>query len=475
MTYQPDLKLFIDGVWRAGEDRDAFAVVNPATGGTIAELALASTSDLDEALAASQRAYPGWRATDVETRAGILHKTAGLLRERAAQIGELMTQEQGKPLAEAKAEVMGSAQMFDFYAEEAKRSYGRVLVRPTGQRSIVIPQPVGPTATFTPWNFPVYLLAKKVAAALAAGCTVISKPPEETPGSTGALGRALSDAGIPNGVFQLVHGVPDLVSRHLIGSPVIRKVSFTGSVGVGKHLMKLAADGMKRITMELGGHAPVLVFDDCDLDRTLDQLVPQKFRNAGQVCVSPTRFYVQEGIYDAFAAGFAERARKVQMGDGMDAATGMGPLANGRRVPAIAALVEDARAKGAKVLAGGERGTNGFFFQPTVLGDVPLDADIMNNEPFGPVALMRRFGSEDEAIEQANRLPFGLAAFVWTEDGRRANRLGDAIESGMVGINTFAISTADAPFGGVKESGFGSEGGPEGLASYQVVKAIHQA
>jgi succinate-semialdehyde dehydrogenase / glutarate-semialdehyde dehydrogenase len=475
MTYQPDLQLFIDGVWRAGEDRDAFAVVNPATGGTIAELSLASASDLDEALAASARAYPGWRATDVEARAAILHKAADLLRERAGAIAELLTQEQGKPLAEAKGEVIGSAQMFDFYAEEAKRSYGRVLVRSTGTRSIVIPQPVGPTATFTPWNFPIYLLAKKVAAALAAGCTVISKPPEETPASTSALGRALSDAGIPKGVFQLVYGVPDVVSRHLIASPVIRKVSFTGSVGVGKHLMKLAADGMKRITMELGGHAPVLVFDDCDLERTLDQLVPQKFRNAGQVCVSPTRFYVQDGIYDAFAAGFAARAKAVHIGNGLDAATGMGPLANGRRVPAISALVEDARAKGAKVLAGGEEGEGGFFYQPTVLGDVPLEADIMNNEPFGPVALMRRFGSEEEAIEQANRLPFGLAAFVWTENGRRANRLGDAIEAGMVGINTFAISTADAPFGGVKDSGFGSEGGPEGLASYQVVKAIHQA
>ena len=475
MTYQPDLNLFIDGVWRAGEDRDSFPVINPATGGTIAELPLASTGDLDEALAAADRAWPAWRATDVETRGAILHKAAALLRERADAIGALMTQEQGKPLAEAKGEVLGAASMFDFYAEEAKRSYGRVLVRPTGQRSIVIPQPVGPTATFTPWNFPVYLLAKKVAAALAAGCTVISKPPEETPASTGALAHALADAGIPKGVFQLVHGVPDTVSRHLIGSKVIRKVSFTGSVGVGKHLMKLAADGMKRITMELGGHAPVLVFDDCDLERTLDLLVPQKFRNAGQVCVSPTRFYVHDAIYDAFAQGFAARTAKVKMGDGMDSATGMGPLANGRRVPAIAALVDDARAKGAKVLAGGEAGDAGFFYQPTLLGDVPLEADIMNNEPFGPVALMRRFATEDEAIEQANRLPFGLAAFVWTENARRANRLGDAIESGMVGINTFAISTADAPFGGVKDSGFGSEGGPEGLASYQVTKAIHQA
>ena len=473
--YDADLQLFIDGAWRSGEERDAFPVVNPATGDTIAEVPLASTGDLDEALAAAERAWPEWRTLDVEKRGAILHKTADLLRTRAEHIGALLTQEQGKPLHEAKAEVIGSAQMFDFYAEEAKRAYGRVLVRPTGQRSIVIPQPVGPTATFTPWNFPIYLLAKKVAAALAAGCTVISKPPEETPGCTGAMARALADAGIPKGVFQLVHGVPDAVSRHLIGSQVIRKVSFTGSIPVGKHLMKLAADGMKRITMELGGHAPVLIFDDCDLDKTLDMVVPQKFRNAGQVCVSPTRFYVQEGIYDAFATGFAERTRALKVGNGLEPDTRMGPLANGRRVPAIAGLVEDARAKGAKVLAGGEPGEGGFFFQPTVLADVPLEAEVMNHEPFGPVALMRPFASDEEAIEQANRLPYGLAAFVFTENGRRANVMGDAIEAGMVGINSFAISVADAPFGGIKDSGFGSEGGPEGLQSYQVTKAIHQA
>ena len=474
MGYETELKLFIDGAWRAGEG-DIAPVINPANGETIAELSLASTGDLDQALEAAHRAWPAWRELDVEKRAGILHKAADLLRERSEAIGRLLTQEQGKPLTEAIGEVLGSAQMFDYFAEEAKRGGGRVLVRPTGQRSIVIPQPVGPTATFTPWNFPIYLLAKKVAAALAAGCTVISKPPEETPGCTGALAKALDDAGIPKGVFQLVHGVPDTVSRHLIGSPVIRKISFTGSTPVGKHLMKLAADGMKRITMELGGHAPVLVFDDCDLDKTLDMLVPQKFRNAGQVCVSPTRFYVQEGIYDTFARGFAERTAKVKIGNGLDADTRMGPLANGRRVPAITDLVEDAKARGARVLAGGEAGEAGFFFQPTVLADVPNEAQAMNVEPFGPVALMRSFASEDEALHEANRLPFGLAAFVFTENGRRANRLGDAIESGMVGINNFAISVADAPFGGIKESGFGSEGGVEGLASYQVTKAIHQA
>ncbi|WP_324808623.1 NAD-dependent succinate-semialdehyde dehydrogenase [Sphingomonas sp. LY29] len=475
MSYDADLKLFIDGVWKSGEGRDTHDVINPVSGSGIAALPMATSADLQEALAAADRAWPSWRATEVDKRGAILHKTADLLRERADAIARILTQEQGKPLGEAKLEVIGSASMFDWYAEEIKRDYGRTLVRPTGQRSIVIRQPVGPTATFTPWNFPIYLLAKKVAAALAAGCPVISRPPQETPGCTGELFRALADAGIPKGVAQLVHGDADLVSTTLIGSKIIRKISFTGSVPVGKHLMKLAADDMKRITLELGGHAPVLIFDDCDLEKTLDMVVPQKFRNAGQVCVSPTRFYVQESIYDAFLKGFAERTAKVKIGDGLDAETKMGPLANARRPDAIEKLVNDAEAKGARVLAGGHRGDGGFFFQPTLLGDVPTSADIMNDEPFGPVAVTAKFATFDEAIEQANRLPFGLAAFAFTENGRRANLLGDAIEAGMVGINSFGISTADAPFGGVKDSGFGSEGGKEGLETYQVVKAIHQA
>ena len=475
MSYDADLKLFIDGNWKSGEGRDAFTVINPVNGSGIADVPLATAADLEEALAAAERAWPLWRATEVETRAAILHKAADLLKERADHIARILTQEQGKPVGEARLEVLGSASMFDWYADEIKRDYGRTLVRPTGQRSIVIRQPVGPTATFTPWNFPIYLLAKKIAAALAAGCPVISRPPQETPGCTGELFRALDDAGIPKGVAQLVHGKASLVSEALFASPVIRKASFTGSVPVGKHLMKLAADTMTRITLELGGHAPVLIFDDCDLEKTLDMVVPQKFRNAGQVCVSPTRFYVQEGVYDAFLKGFAERTSKVKIGDGLAADTKMGPLANARRPDEIEKLVNDASTKGARVLAGGQRGDSGFFFQPTLLGDVPTNADIMNEEPFGPVAVSASFKTFDDAIEQANRLPFGLAAFAFTENGRRANLLGDAIESGMVGINTFAISTADAPFGGVKDSGFGSEGGKEGLETYQVVKAIHQA
>ncbi len=474
-TYDADLALFINGSWQIGEGRDLFPVVNPANGETIAEVPMASAADLDAALDAADKAFLVWRATPVDQRAAVLRKTAALLRERVEAIATLLTLEQGKLLAEARAEVLSSAQIFDWCAEEASRTYGRVLVRPTGQRAMVIKQPVGPVAAFSPWNFPIYLMAKKIAPALATGCSVIAKPPEETPGCTGALMRCLADAGLPAGVAQLVHGVPDSVSRHLIASPVIRKVSFTGSIPVGKHLMRLAADSLKRVTMELGGHAPVLVFEDCDLEKTLDLVVPQKFRNAGQVCVSPTRFFVQESIYQRFVEGFAARTHSVNSGSGLDPDSRMGPLANVRRPGAIEALVEDAAAKGAKVMAGGKRGNAGYFFQPTLLADVPDNADIMNNEPFGPVAVAAPFSDLDDALGKANRLPYGLAAFAFTQNLRTANLLGDGIESGMVGINTFALSTVDAPFGGVKDSGFGSEGGPEGMDSYLVTKAIHQA
>ncbi|QGY81142.1 NAD-dependent succinate-semialdehyde dehydrogenase [Sphingorhabdus lacus] len=474
MNSTSELGIYINGSWRRGEGRDIHNVVNPATGAVIAELPLATAADLDEALDATAKGFAHWRAVDVNERAAILHKVAGLIRERAEDIAVLLTTEQGKPLAEARTEVLSCASQFDYFAEEAKRSYGRVLVRPTGQRSLVLKQPVGPVAAFSPWNFPVNLMCKKMAAALAAGCSIIAKPPEETPHCTSAIMQCVIDGGVPGHVAQLVYGVPDMVSRHLIASPVIRKVSFTGSVPVGKHLLKLAADGVKRTTMELGGHAPVLVFDDCDLEKAIKLSSTQKFRNAGQVCISPTRFYVQEGIYDRFVAGFAEATKKVQMGNGLDASTIMGPLANDRRPPTIEKLVRDATDKGAKLLAGGERGEGGYFYQPTVLADVPMTADIMTDEPFGPVALIRPFKDFDEAIAQANRLPFGLAAYAFTENARQANLVADALDTGMVGLNSFVISMPDAPFGGVKESGFGSEGGPEGLDSYYVTKAVHQ-
>ncbi|RYY27418.1 MAG: NAD-dependent succinate-semialdehyde dehydrogenase [Sphingomonadales bacterium] len=476
-AFPATLGLYIDGEWLSGGGRDTHTLLNPASGAGQAELPLATAEDLDRALAAAERGFQAWRAVAPEQRAAVLRKTADLLRERADHIARVATMEQGKPLAEAKGEVLGAAGLLDFHAGEAVRVYGRVLMRPSGMRSLVLHQPVGPVAAFCAWNFPALNIVRKLGPAIAAGCSIILKPSEETPGSAVEVMRCFQDAGLPGDVAQIVFGVPDMISRTLLSSPVTRKLSFTGSVPVGKHLMKLASDSVMKMTMELGGHAPVLVFDDCDLEKTLDTLVAHKFRNAGQVCISPTRFHVQEGIYEAFAQGFAERTRRMTIGNGLDAASNMGPMANPRRAEAIAELVEDARGAGARVLAGGERGGNGngFFFQPTVLADMPLTAKAMNDEPFGPVALLRPFGTLEDGIEQANRLPFGLAAYCFTENGRRQNLLGDAIEAGMVMINQVRATWPDSPFGGIKESGFGSEDGPEGVASHMITKTVHIA
>ena len=468
------LQLHIDGEWIDAGGRNTHTVVDPSTGQAIGELPLATPDDLDRALDAAARGYPIWRATTVDQRANVLAGAAKLLRERADAIARIATTEQGKPLAEAKGEVAYAAALTDWFAGEARRNYGRVLARPAGQQSTVTHEPVGPAVAFCPWNFPVLNPVRKIAPALAAGCSLIVKPPEEAPGSALAVLRCFLDAGLPRSVLGMVFGVPDQVSRHLLASPVIRKMSFTGSVPVGKHLMRLAADRMIRTTMELGGHSPVLVFDDCDLDKTAAMLAAAKFRNAGQVCISPTRFYVQDSIHDRFVAAFVQRAEGLNVGGGLTEGTAMGPLANPRRPDAMEALVADARQAGATVATGGERGADtGFFFRPTVLTDVPLDARAMSEEPFGPLAMVRRFSTLDEAVEQANRLPFGLAAYCFTNDARRQRLLSDAIESGMVGLNTMGLSAVDAPFGGVKESGHGSEDGPEGMRAFQVVKAVH--
>lgn len=474
--YPAQLGLYIDGEWITGGGRDTHRLLNPATGEGQADLPLATTADLDRALQAAERGFAEWRKVAPEARAAILNKAAALIRERADHIARVATMEQGKPLAEAKGEVLASAGLIEFHAAEGQRVYGRVLMRPPGMRSMVLHQPVGPVAAFCAWNFPALNVVRKVAPAIAAGCSIILKPSEETPGSAVEVMRCFQDAGLPGNVAQIVFGVPDQISRHLLASPVTKKLSFTGSVPVGKALMKLAADSVMRMTMELGGHSPVLVFDDCDLEKTLDTLVTHKFRNAGQVCVSPTRFHVQEGIYEKFVQGFADRTRKMQIGNGLDAANQMGPMANSRRPDAIAAMVEDARSIGARVLAGGGPGDGGgFFYQPTVLADVPLEAKAMNDEPFGPVALIRPFATDEDAIAEANRLPYGLAAYCFTENGRRQNRLGDEIESGMIAINQVRLTWPDAPFGGVKESGFGSEDGPEGVAAHMITKAVHIA
>ena len=474
--YTTPLQFHIDGEWVNGGDRATHRVVDPATGGALGELPLATTADLDRALTAAETGYRAWRATAVDKRAAVLTAAAALLRERGTMIATLATLEQGKPLAEARSELAYTAALVDWYAAEARRNYGRVLARAPGLRSFVLHEPIGPTAAFCPWNFPIMNAARKAAPALAAGCSMIVKPPEEAPASAIEVVRCFIDAGLPRGALQVVFGTPDMVSRHLIASPIIRKISFTGSVPVGKHLAALAGEHMKRATMELGGHSPVLVFDDCDLGKTVAMLTAAKFRNAGQVCVSPTRFYVQQDIYDRFAAGMATAAGALQVGSGLTDGTQMGPLANPRRPDAIEALVADARSAGARVATGGERGSgSGFFYPPTVLLDVPTSARAMNEEPFGPLVLMQPFATVDDAIAQANRLPFGLAAYCFTENARRANILADALESGMVGINTTAMSAVDSPFGGVKDSGYGSEDGPEGMAAFMVTKSVHQA
>ena len=475
MTNYPRPRLYINGNWLGTKGRQVQTVLNPATEEVLGELPLATAADIDDALAAAQAGFELWRNSSVEERAAVLKGAASLIRDRSEVIARNATLEEGKTLAETRMETHIAAGLFDFYAEETSRVYGRVLVRPRGRRSLVVKTPVGPVAAFAPWNFPVGNPARKLGAAIAAGCSCILKPAEEAPASGMAVVQALLDAGLPPNVASLLFGVPDEISRRLLASPIIRKLSFTGSVPVGKHLMRLAADNMLRTTMELGGHAPVLVFDDADLDKVLEQMVSGKYRNAGQVCVSPTRFYIQQGVYGDFVREFAARAAELTVGDGLDSDVQMGPMANPRRPETVAAMVDDAIAKGAKLETGGEAvGERGYFWSPTVLSDVPDTASIMNEEPFGPVALMNPFSDYDEAITMANRLPYGLAAFAFTGSADTALRVGDDIEAGMVGVNTNMIAGPDAPFQGLKESGHGSEDGPEGLEACLVTKTIHQ-
>lgn len=472
----PAPKLFIAGVWRMAADGATQPVLNPATGETIGDLPVAGVADLDEALAAADAGFKIWRKTSAYDRARILHDAARLMRERSRYIGSVSTTEQGKPLAESSAEAMACADIFDWFAEEARRAYGRIVPsKHPGVRHMVFKEPIGPVAAFSPWNFPTTIPSRKMAAALAAGCSVIIKPAEEAPGSCLELARCLDDAGLPKGVLNVVFGVPADISTYLIASPVIRKISFTGSTVVGKHLAKLAADGMKPTTMELGGHAPVIVFEDADLDLAVRLSVGSKYRNAGQICIAPTRFYVHDSLHDAFVEKFAAHAKSIKLGAGMDPATIMGPLANRRRLSAMGEFINDAIGQGATAAAGGEGiGGPGNFWQPTLLADVPNSARIMNEEPFGPVAVTQRFSSFDEVVEQANRLPYGLAAYAYTRSARTAADIGDALEAGMIGINFSILTGPETPFGGVKESGHGSEGGHEGLEPYLVTKYVAQ-
>ncbi len=476
-TGYTSLYQWIDGQKLSGDGRTVSDVINPATGGVIGEMPHATAADLEAALESSARGFKVWRATQAWDRAAVLYKAAEIMRARTDALALALTMEVGKPIWEAAWEVQFTADSLVWHAEEAKRIYGRTIEsRSPHGRGIVSREPIGPVAGFAPWNLPVLLTARKIAAALAAGCSMIMKPSEETPGTGLMVAEIFADAGLPSGVLNVVIGDPEEISRTLIASETIRKVSFTGPTHVGKMLAGLAAQNVTPVTMELGGHAPVIVCDDADIETAVQMAVPNKYLNAGASCVSPSRFILQDGIYDNFVEKFTAASKALKVGDPMAEGTQMGPLANARRLDAMERHVKDAVAKGARVTTGGNRiGNEGFYFEPTVLADVPEDALILNEEPFGPISAMTRFSDLDDAIARANRLPFGLGAYAFTGSAAQGNKLADEIESGMVGINTFAIAAAETPFGGVKQSGYGSEGGAESVNSYLVTKFTNYA
>ena len=473
----PNTSLFIDGNWGGSASGRTIAVLNPATGEEVGKVAHADRSDLDRALKAAQKGFHVWKKMSAFDRYKIMRKAADNIRSRADAIAEIMTTEQGKPVAEAKGETLLAPDLIDWFAEEGRRTYGLTIPpRVPGVQQLVFKEPVGPVAAFTPWNFPINQAVRKISCALASGCSIILKGPEETPASCAELIKAFADAGVPDGVISLVYGIPSEVSEYLIPHPIIRKVTFTGSTAVGKQLAALAGLHMKRITMELGGHAPAIVFDDADIDTAVKILSANKFRNAGQVCVAPTRFLIQEKVYDSFVEKFTAAAKGMKVGDGLDKNNNMGPLAHARRVDAVEGFVNDAVEKGAKLGTGGNRiGNKGYFFEPTVLTEVPLEARIMNEEPFGPVAAIRRFDTFENVVKEANRLDYGLAAYAYTKSAKTAAALGSAIESGMVSINHHGLALPEVPFGGVKDSGVGSEGGNDALDAYMNFKFVTQA
>lgn len=468
------LGLFIDGHWIYQTSAGGESVINPATEAILGALPHAGPSELDSALEAAAKAFPLWRRTPALTRSAILRRAAGLILERLESIATTLTLEQGKTLAESRAEVSAAAELFEWFAEEGRRAYGRIIPpRNADTRQMVLQEPIGPVACFTPWNFPAVIPARKIAAVLAAGCTCVIKPAEETPGTALELARALSDAGLPKGVLNVVFGDPARISEYLIGSSVIRKISFTGSTAVGKHLAQLAAAQMKPATMELGGHAPVIVCHDADPKRAVEVSMTGKLRNAGQVCTSPTRFYVDKRIYDDFLMHTAEFIGKQHVGNGLDAANTVGALANIRRVTATEELIRDALAQSAKLVAGGQRIKGpGYFFAPTVLADMPDTARSMTQEPFGPLALIQPVDDIDQAIAKANMLPFALAAYAFTESARYANKIADNVDAGVIGINHMTVALPESPFGGFRDSGTGRESGIEGLEAYTVRKYV---
>lgn len=471
-----ELSLYINGEFIQGNGRREQDVLNPATNKPIGKLPHATISDLDLALSSAHDAFETWRLSSPLLRSQILRKVGELILERAQEIGKNITLEQGKPLTESIAEVTVCKEHADWHAEECRRIYGRIIPSRMQQvQQTVLREPIGVCVAFSPWNFPFSQAFRKVAAAVGAGCSVILKGSSDTPSAVMAIAKLFHDAGLPPGVLNLVSGDSGMISDHLIRSPFVRKVSFTGSTPVGQKLAALSGSLMKRCTMELGGHAPVIVCNDADIDSAAEALANYKFRNAGQVCISPTRFYVQEGAYEQFIEKFTDRVCSLKVGDGLEGDTQMGPLAQSRRVTAMQGFVEDARERGAKILTGGESlPREGNFFAPTVMTDLPEDSRFMNEEPFGPIAGIVRFKSIDEALQRANRLPFGLASYAFTTSTQNAHAISQGLEAGMVSINHMGLAAAETPFGGIKESGYGSEGGSETFDGYLTTKFITQ-
>lgn len=465
-------ELLIDGEWRRGRSGQVITVINPADGQPLDTLGLASEQDLQDVLAAAERGFHGWKLVPAHERCARIEKGVARMRERSEQIARLLTLEQGKPLAEARMECAMAADLIKWYAEEARRTYGRIVpARAPGSRMDVLKAPVGPVAAFSPWNFPLVLSARKVGGALAAGCSIVLKAAEETPASVAAMVECLAQD-LPAGALQLVYGVPADVSQALLASPVIRKVTFTGSVPVGRQLAQLAGKHLKRITLELGGHAPVIVCDDADLSRAVPLLVGQKYRNAGQACLAPTRFFVARRRHGDFLDAFAAGARALRVGAGLDAASQMGPVANARRHGALRDLVDRTVAQGARVVAG-EAPQAGFFLPPMLLADVPDTAPAMQEEPFGPLACITSFDTLDEAIARANANAYGLAGYLFTDSARSIHAVSQGLEVGSLAVNGVGVSVPEAPFGGVKDSGYGSESGIEGMEAFLDSKFMH--
>ncbi|HVA28926.1 MAG TPA: NAD-dependent succinate-semialdehyde dehydrogenase [Candidatus Baltobacteraceae bacterium] len=469
-----DVQLFIGGVWKEGSGGRTIDFFDPATTKLAGRVCVAGDPDLREVVAAAESGFAAWKRVPAFERGRVLYKAAALMRERAEQIAVRLTREQGKPMAQARTEILGSADTFEWFAEEGKRCFGQVIPgRNASFHTVTRLEPVGIVAAFTPWNFPVSQSAKKLAAALAAGCAIILKGPEEAPSACAEVVRALADAGVATGAVNLVYGEPARISEYLIAHPAIRAVSFTGSVPVGKRLASLAGQHMKRVVMELGGHAPTIVCEDADLVLATRELCHMKFMNAGQLCLAPTRFLVARQAYEEFLGRFRDMAEKLRSDSGFAEGVDMGPLANLRRLHVMEGLIVDAINAGARLACGGKRlDREGFFFAPTVLYDVPTTVRAMNEEPFGPLALFRPFDSLEQAIEEANRLPYGLASYVYTGSIRSEAALIEGLDVGMVAVNRVFSSTIEAPFGGVKDSGYGTEGGTHAIRNFLNEKMI---